>query len=337
MNITINRRQALIGAGAAMSATAFRGFPRASAQSATVLRLGHVLGPTHQFHKGLELAAQKLAETTNGRVELQVFPAAQLGSERDMNVAIRTGGIEMTLASPGGASVHLKQLAILDAPYLFRDNAHWQAVVNGEIGRRWKEEITASGVRIVGWFHRGTRHVISRERPYETLASIAGAKIRVADLPPYPQVFQAFGAVPTPIAFSEMYQALESGIVDGADAPLDTVLAQKLHEVASYANLIAWSFAAPGPILISDMAWQMLSPDDQASLEAAIALASDYVTKAFTDGEAEVKSQLEAAGMTLVTPTDPEAWEAAAAEAIPALAETWGGDVKLYDQIRNQS
>ena len=337
MTITITRRQALIGAGAALSATALGGIGGAYAQNATVLRLGHVLGPTHQFHTGLELAAESLAETAGGRIELQVFPAAQLGSERDMNVAIRTGGIEMTLASPGGASVHLKELAILDAPYLFRDNAHWQGVVNGEVGQRWKEEILASGVRIVGWFHRGTRHVISRQKPYETLGSIAGAKIRVADLPPYPQVFQAFGAVPTPIAFSEMYQALESGVVDGADAPLDTVLAQKLHEVSSYVNLISWSFAAPGPILISDMAWQMLSPEDQSALEAAIALASDHVTKAFTEGEADVRSQLEAAGMTLVTPTDPEAWEAAAAEAIPALAETWGGDVELYDRIRNQS
>ncbi|MCR6670753.1 TRAP transporter substrate-binding protein [Devosia ginsengisoli] len=308
---------------------------RAFAQS-TVLRIGHVLGPTHQFHTGLELAARSIGEATEQRVELQVFPAAQLGSERDMNVAIRTGGIDMVLASPGGASVHLKELAILDAPYLFRDNAHWQSVVYGDIGRDWGQRILeASGVRIVGWFHRGTRHVVSRNTPYDTIDKMAGQKIRVADLPPYPQVFEAFGAVPTPIAFSEMYQALESGIVDGADAPLDTVLAQKLNEVITYVNLIAWSFAAPGPILMSDASWSQLSPEDQAALEAGILEASEFVTSAFTDDEAQVMEALTAAGVQFVTPSDPGAWEAAAAEAIPALAETWGGDAALYDLIRN--
>ena len=244
----------------------------------------------------------------------------------------------MVLASPGGASVHLKELAILDAPYLFRDNAHWQSVVYGDIGRGWAQRILeTSGVRIVGWFHRGTRHVVSRNTPYDTIDKMAGQKIRVADLPPYPQVFQAFGAVPTPIAFSEMYQALESGVVDGADAPLDTVLAQKLNEVVTYVNLIAWSFAAPGPILMSDVSWSQLSPEDQAALEAGILEASDFVTSAFTDDEAKVMEALTAAGVQFVTPSDPEAWEAAAAAAIPALAETWGGDAALYDLIRNHS
>ena len=83
----------------------------ASAQDVT-LKLGHVLSPTHQFHKGMELAAEKLAESTNGKVKLEVFPSSQLGTERDMHVSIRTGGVDMLLASPGGASVHLSSTAI---------------------------------------------------------------------------------------------------------------------------------------------------------------------------------------------------------------------------------
>ncbi len=332
MNMVSRRRVLALGA-AALAAPALIGTRKAYAQ--TVLRCGHVLGPTHQFQAGLELAAERIAETSDGRVKMEVFPAAQLGSERDMNVAIRTGGIDMTLASPGGASVHLKELAILDAPYLFRDNAHWQGVVNGEIGQDWQRRILeTSGVRIAGWFHRGTRHVISKAKPYDSLAAIAGQKVRVADLPPYPQVFQAFGAVPTPIPFAEMYQALESGVVEGADAPLDTILAQKLHEVATYVNLIAWSFGAPGPILIADASWQQLSEEDQAGLVAALAEASDLVTDRFTNDEEAVKAKLTEAGMTFVTPTDLEAWKAAAAAAVPALASTWGGDVDLYNRIR---
>lgn len=335
MTSRFTRRQALQLGAAALAAPTILSPSRAFAQE-TTLRIGHVLAPTHQFHLGLELAAKSVAAATSDRVKIEVFPSSQLGTERDMNVAIRTGGVDGVLASPGGASVHLKELAILDAPYLFRDNAHWQAVVEGPIGQEWQKKIVEqSGVHIVGWFHRGTRHVISRTAPYETIAAIKDQKIRVADLPPYPQVFQGFGAIPTPIAFAEMYQALESGIVDGADVPLDTILSQKLFEVSKFVNLIAWSFAAPGPILVSDQVWSSLSADDQAALVAAIKEGSNLVTDAFTNGEEEVKQQLLDAGMTISTPTDLPAWEAAAAAAIPTLADSWGGDVSLYQKIRD--
>jgi tripartite ATP-independent transporter DctP family solute receptor len=335
MTAGFTRRQALKLGASALAAAAVVG-PTAALAQQTVIRIGHVLAPTHQFQLGLELAAKAAEAATSGRVKIEVFPSSQLGTERDMNVAIRTGGIEATLASPGGASVHLKELAILDAPYLFRDNAHWQAVVDGPIGEDWKTRIAEqSGVHIIGWFHRGTRHVLSRAAAYATIADIHGQKVRVADLPPYPQVFQALGAIPTPIAFAEMYQALESGIVDGADAPLDTMLSQKLFEVSKFVNLIGWSFAAPGPILLSGSAWASLSPEDQTALVAAIKQGSQFVTDAFTNGEEDVKAKLVAAGMTLSTPTDLPAWEAAAASAIPALAESWGGDLALYDKIRS--
>lgn len=335
MTARFTRRQALQLGASALAASALMVPGRAFAQQ-TTLRIGHVLAPTHQFHLGLELAAKSAAAATSDRVKLEIFPSSQLGTERDMNVAVRTGGVDGLLASPGGASVHLKELAILDAPYLFRDNAHWQAVVDGQIGEEWKKKIVEqSGVRIIGWFHRGTRHVISRAAPYETLAAIKDQKIRVADLPPYPQVFQGFGAIPTPIAFAEMYQALESGIVDGADVPLDTILSQKLFEVSKFVNLIAWSFAAPGPVLLSDQAWTQLSAADQVALVAAVKEGSAFVTDAFTNGEQSVKTQLVEAGMTLSTPTDLPAWQEAAANAIPTLAESWGGDVALYERIRD--
>ncbi len=335
MNSKLSRRQMLAYGASAMAAGAVLAPSAASAQE-QVLRLGHVLAPTHPFHLALEQAATELAAATGGSVKLEVFPSSQLGTERDLHVAIRTGGVEMLLGSPGGASVHLKELAILTAPYLFRDDAHWQAVAFGEIGADWKKRTAEqAGVQIVGWFPLGTRHVVSRTAPYENLAAIQGQKIRVADLAPYPQVFQGFGAIPTPIAFAEMYTALETGIVDGADTPLDIIMSQKLFEVAKYVNLISWSVASPGPILISGQAWSQLTEDQRAALEKAIRGATDYVIHALTDGEAEIKSQLVGAGMTLVEPTDLPAWQDAAAKAIPGLAETWGGDVSLYDKIRS--
>jgi tripartite ATP-independent transporter DctP family solute receptor len=335
MNPKFSRRQMLAYGVSGLAAGAVLG-PTAAFAQQQVLRLGHVLAPTHPFQLGLEQAAGELATATSDAVKLELFPSSQLGTERDLHVAIRTGGVEMLLGSPGGASVHLKELAILTAPYLFRDDAHWQAVVFGEIGEEWKKKIfDQSGVRIVGWFPLGTRHVVSRTGPYETLAAIQGQKIRVADLPPYPQVFQGFGAIPTPIAFAEMYQALESGIVDGADVPLDIIMSQKLFEVSKFVNLISWSVASPGPILISDAAWQQLSADQQAALEKSIRGATDYVIHALTDGEAAIKQSLIDAGMTLVTPTDLPAWQEAAAKAIDGLAESWGGDVSLYQKIRD--
>jgi len=333
-----SRRQLLhAGGAAAVAGSGLFAVGMARAQSQT-LRLGHVLAPSHPFHQALEMAGKKLADATNGRLKMQVFPSSQLGTERDMNIAIRTGGVDMLLASPGGASVHLKELAILEAPYLFRDNAHWQGVVYGTVGDDWGRRMVAgSKVHIAGWFHRGTRHVISRTKPYDSLAAMANQKVRVADLPPYPQVFRALGAVPTPIAFAEMYTALQSGTVDGADVPLDVIASQKLFEVAKYINLVSWSFAAPGPILMSDAAAQQMGAAGQAAVKAAIREGSNFVTTTFTDGEEATKRDLTAKGMVLVTPTDLPAWRAAGARAIPDLAASWGGDVALYARIRDQS
>jgi len=300
------------------------------------LRLGHVLAPSHQFHRGMELAAEKLAELTDGRVELQVFPSSQLGTERDMHVSIRTGGVDMMLASPGGASIHLPELAVLDAPYLFDDDPHWRAVVYGPIGEEWEQKVVeASGVHIVGWFPRGTRHVATKGIALNTIDDIRNVKIRVADIPPYPQVFRAFGATATPVAFAEMYSALQAGVVDGADIPLDTMLAQKLYEVADHVNLIAWSFAAPGPILMSDSSYQQLSADDLAALDEALRAGTDFIAAEFENSTEEVTAELEARGMTFVTPTDRPAWQKAAADALPDLAEIWGGDQDLYLRIRD--
>lgn len=338
MNTAFSRRQLLQTGGAtALAGAGWLTSGSAQAQSQT-LRIGHVLSPAHPFHQGLELAARKLADITNGRIKLQVFPSSQLGSERDMNIAIRTGGVDMLLASPGGASVHLKELAVLDAPYLFRNNAHWQSVLAGPIGEEWKRKLNAAAkVHVMGWFHRGTRHVISRTKPYNTLGAMANQKIRVADLPPYPQVFRALGAVPTPIAFGEMYQALSSGIVDGADVPLDVIGAAKLFEVTKYINLVSWSFAAPGPILMSDAAYQSMGAEGQKAVEAAIREASNFVTAALTEGDEAAKKQLVSQGMTLVTPTDLPAWRTAAMKAVPDLAVTWGGDAALYTRIHEQA
>ena len=309
----------------------------ASAHAADItLKLGHVLAPSHQFHEGMLKAAEKLSELTDGRIALEVFPSSQLGTERDMHISIRTGGVDMMLASPGGASVHLPELAVLDAPYLFQSDPHWQAVVYGDVGKEWEDKIVANaGVHIVGWFPRGTRHVVTKGKPLNTIADIKNVKIRVADIPPYPQVFQAFGATPTPVAFAEMYSALQTGVVDGADAPLDTMLAQKLYEVSDHVNLIAWSFAAPGPILMSDGAYNQLSDDDKAKLAEAMRVGTDYITKAFAESQDAVTEQLKANGMTFVEPTDIDAWREAAANALPTFATLWGGDEALYFRIRD--
>lgn len=308
-----------------------------SSEAQKILKIGHVLAPTHQFHQGMEIAAKELAKRTNGAVTLQIYPSSQLGSERDMHVAVRSGAVDMVLASPGGASVHLKDLAVLDAPYLFRDDAHWRGVVYGPIGKEWEQKIVeSSGVHIAGWFHRGTRHVISRQKPYRTLADMKGQKIRVADFPPFPQVFKALGAVPTPIAFSEMYAAIQAGIVDGADTPLDTIMSMKLFETAKYVNIIAWSYAAPGVIVVSDAAWKGLSGQERTALIEALRVGTDFIAESFINGDENVKKQLQANGMELVMPTDLDAWRTAASEqAIPELARAWGGEVGLYARVRD--
>ena len=328
------RRRDFLVSGAALGASAMIGGASVQAQEQQVFKLGHVLAPTHQFQLGMELAAKEMAAASNGRLKLEIYPSSQLGTERDMHVGIRTGAVDMLLASPAGASVHLKDLGVLDAPYLFRDEAQWRAVVYGAIGQEWDRKIDqVAKARVVGWFHRGIRHVISRGKGYPNLADIRGQKIRVADLPLYPAVFKAFGAVPTPIPFAEMYSALEAGIVDGADAPLDSVMSMKLNEVSKFVTLIEWSRAAPGPVMMSDAAWKRIPDADRAAFLAAIRKGTDFIAQAFIDQEESTKAELGKRGMSLVQPVNLGEWRAAVDKALPDIAKTWGGDLELYKRI----
>jgi tripartite ATP-independent transporter DctP family solute receptor len=307
------------------------------ARADTVLKLGDTLAPDHPFNIGMQLTAKLVAERTEGRVKIQLFPSSQLGTERDMHIGIKTGTLDMLLASPGGASVHLKELAVLDAPYLFRhDDKHWRDVVYGEIGKEFADKTYAADkVHIVGWFFKGTRHVISRTGPYIHIADIKGQKIRVADFEPFPTVFRSFGAAPTPIAFAEMYNALQSGVVDGADVPLDSIAAMKLNEVAKYVTLIGWSYAAPGPVLMSDNAYNELSPKDRDILLAAVKEGTDKIADMMIGSDKQTKADLSASGVVFRDPADLKEWEEAASRAIPDLAKLWGGDASLYYRIKN--
>src|SRR5690606_36075866 len=114
-----------------------------------------------------------------------------------------------------------------------------------------------------------------------------------------------------------------------------TILAQHLYEVADHVNLIAWSYAAPGPILMSDAAYQQLSEEDRAALDDALRQGTEYIAEAFREGEQSVTAELVEHGMIFVEPTDGEGWREAAANAIPELASLWGGDADLYYRIRD--
>ena len=302
-----------------------------------MLKLGDALAPDHPFNIGMNLTAKLVDEQTDGRVKIEIFPSSQLGTERDMHVSIKTGTLDMLLASPGGASVHLKKLAVLDAPYLFRhDDKHWRDVVYGDIGKEFTEETYAADhVHIVGWFFKGERHVISRTKPYPHIADIKGQKIRVADFEPFPTVFRSFGATPTPIAFAEMYGALQSGVVDGADVPLDSIKAMKLYEVASKVTLIGWSYAAPGLVLMSDNAYNSISAADRDILMKAIKQGTDKIAELMIGNEEQTKADLKAEGIEFTEPADLSEWQDAAAKAIPDLAKLWGGDASLYFRIKD--
>jgi tripartite ATP-independent transporter DctP family solute receptor len=309
----------------------------AAAQSGPIVfKLGHALAPTHPFHLGMTRTAEVIAERTKGAVKIEVFPSSQLGTDRDRIASIKTGGHDMDLQAPGGASVLLPELGVIDAPYLFRDDAHWRAVVKSSIVREWNERLVKEqGVRIVGWFFKGIRHVTTRNRPVNTINDIRGMKIRVADFPPFPQVYRAFGATPTPIAFAEMYQALATGTVDGADIPSESMLHQKLSEVSRYLNLIAWSYAAPGVVLVNERKYQIfLSADQKRIMAEAVEEGTELIFRLMRDGEADTLKKIEATGVRLVKPTDLPEWRKRALEvAVPELARTWGGDASLYSRL----
>jgi TRAP-type transport system periplasmic protein len=286
----------------------------ASAQQ--VLRLGHNISTSSPYHLAAEHFAGLVAERTEGRLSVQVFPAGALGNERDMIEGAQIGSIDMVVTSSAATGPFVPEMRVLDIPFLFRDLAHARAVLDGEIGEDLLGAMTERSLIGLAWGDIGFRHMTG-PRALDTVAALQGVKLRSQGNPIHLAAYRALGFEPSVVGFNELYAALQTGVVEANEQPLSIHVASRFYEVQSHLTLTG-HLMATALFVVSQDTWDGLSAADQEIVRQA-ARDSIPVMREATDAQDEAAlGTLRERGMTIVETFDRDGFVEALA---PAFAE----------------
>ncbi|CAB9493668.1 sialic acid TRAP transporter substrate-binding protein SiaP [Alteromonas macleodii] len=212
--------------------------PHTASSNARIVRWAHVYEASHPLHKWAVWASERFYEETNGRYKILVYPSSLLGKEGHLNQSLSLGTVDIIYTGISFAAQTHPPLGLSELPYIFNDISHWQRFFKSSIFLDMSEDYSelASGNRIASVTYYGTRHMTAN-RQINTPEDIQGLKIRVPGAKVYHIFPLSLGAKPSPIAFSEVYLALQQGVVDAQENPLPTISAKKLYEVQTHINL----------------------------------------------------------------------------------------------------
>ena len=199
------------------------------------LKLGHDQTDGHPYDLGVERFAEGVKAATNGAVEIKIYPAGQLGDSAEQIEGLKLGSQDLALAAFSHASQFCKNLGLFGAPFLFRNDAHFAAVFDGPVADKVDSACNEQyGIRLQSTFTSGYRLLFNGKRPVASQADLAGLKIRVMGGEADAMTWKVFGAIPAPMPYSEVYSALQAGVIDGAENEPASILANKFYETAQY-------------------------------------------------------------------------------------------------------
>jgi tripartite ATP-independent transporter DctP family solute receptor len=303
----------------------------AGALAQTKLKWAHVYETSEPYHTAAVWAAGEIAKRTNNRYQVEVFPASTLGKETDINQGLTLGTVDIIYTGQLFAGRTYGPLAIGGAPYMFRDFAHWQkfaaSPLFAELSEGYRQK--SGGNKVVAITYYGERHVTSN-KPINKPEDMKGLKIRVPDAPLYTMFPRAVGANPTPIAFAEVYLALQNGTVDAQENPLPTIDAKKFYEVQKYIVLTGHITDALLTI-IGGPTWGKLSDADKKIFEAVLREAAGKATGEIVDTEKKMAAEFEKRGKTVVR-VDRKPFRDATVKLHNGPDATWPKDV--YDKLQ---
>lgn len=272
-------------------------------QQKVVIKGQHTLAESHPYHLGMAFFAKRIAEKTGGRIQVDLFPNGQLGFERDAIEGFAVGTTQLTVTSTAALASFIQEIQVLDLWFLFRDPEHMYKVLDGSLGDRFKERVVGSGkgMRVLSWWDGGVRDIYTNKKPVRSLEDLKGMKIRTFENPIYVESLRALGALATPMAFGEVYSALQQGVIDGAEGASLTYHAVKHFEPASFLSLTHHTYGA-SVFMISERLWGTLPADLKAAVQEVAYEARDFQRKEFNRLQAEVLDILKGKGVTIVTP-----------------------------------
>jgi tripartite ATP-independent transporter DctP family solute receptor len=268
------------------------------------LRMGHDQPVGSMYDEGHNMFKKLLEERSNGRIKAAVFPAAQLGSEVAMVEGLRLGSIDVICANAPNAAAFVPELGLFSVAYLFKDIPHFERVVNDPQFAKRIDEIIASkglGIKRLGFYAAGVRNIYSRKGSVASPDDLKGVKIRVQNNPIEVKVWKTFGAIPTPMNFGEVYQALQSGVLDAAENGLAVIESNKHYEAAKFISQTEHQRNLSALYINEKKLASMPADLQKIVLDAAIEAAA-HERKKDAELVAAAVDRLKAKGVTLTTP-----------------------------------
>ncbi|MDR6539354.1 TRAP transporter substrate-binding protein [Variovorax soli] len=285
-------------------------------------------------HQGvaIDTFAKEVAARTNGRYKIETFYNGSLGGERESIEAVQLGTQELAFSSTGPVPNFVPETKILDVPFLFRDKAHARAVLDGPIGQDLLTKFDAKGFKALAWGENGFRHMTNSKRDVKAPEDLKGLKMRTMENPVHIAAYKGLGIITTPMAFPEVFTALQQGTVDGQENPLSVIMSAKFSQVQKHLSLTGHVYS-PCIFLMNKAAFDKLSAADKtAFLEAAkvaVKANRDRVDQDDANGVKELRAQ----GMTVIENVDKAKFVSALAP-VNAEFEKQFGKANI-DKIRN--
>ena len=296
-------------------------------------KLASVLPDSHPVHKALVYFAEQVGEKTKGEVKITVFPAGQLGQEKDYIEGVKVGAIEITKVSSAPLGQFAPSLQVVSLPFIWRNDAHQHAVLDGPVGARLMKDLEKNGFKGLAFFDAGFRNVTTQAGPVKVPADLKGKKVRVMQSKPLIDTINAFGATAVPMGQSEVYVALQQKVIDGWENNEPTVLTFNMQEVCKYFTYTRHT-SIPDILVMSKQVFDAAPKNVQTAILDAAAQAIPYQRKIWASYIDDAVKQLKAKGMVFNEVNDIREFQALAKPIYKQFEPVVGAD--LIDAIVKQ-
>jgi tripartite ATP-independent transporter DctP family solute receptor len=293
----------------------------------TVLKLAHGLDPSHPVHKAMVFMADRCKEISNGELSIEIYPSGQLGSEQQCVELLQIGSLAMTKVSAAVMESFTEDFKVLGLPYIFRSKEHSFKVLDGEIGKELLLSTEPFWIRGLCFYDAGSRSFYTIDTPINRPDDLKGLKIRVMKSMTAMEMVKAQGGSPTPISWGELYTALQSGVVDGAENNPPSFYTSHHYEVCKYYSLNEHTMV-PDVLIISLKVWKKLSEQEKKWLQQAADESVPVERKLWAESEKESLEKVQQAGVTIIYP-DKKPF----ADKVVPLLDSYRDNKKLYDLI----
>lgn len=289
------------------------------------LKLGHIADPQNPYAQGAQKFADLVAEKSGGSMEIQVYPSSQLGNQRDLVEGLTLGTVDLTMTSTAVLGNFHPQVAVFDLPFIFRDRDHTFKALD-TVGMDIAKGLEPKGLKVLAYFENGVRNMSNNVRPIRKPEDMQGLKIRVMEQPIYISMMKALGANPTPMAFGELFTALQKGVVDGQENPAAHIYTKRFFEVQKYISLTEHTYSAE-PLVVSMITWNKLTPEQQSILQEAAKEACAWQRQLAIELESSYWDKIRESGKSeIITDVDKEAFRKATASVWTEFEDRVGKD-----------